>query len=68
MFKPKDILEKGLPLDLVGEEEGTSRRVYKLTGSLNSDVRLALKCHGYVNENVRLRTGEVIENAWVKYA
>jgi len=60
--------EQNLPLEFVGEEEGTSRSVYKLTGLLNSDVMLSLKSHGYVNESARLKTGEVIDNAWVKQA
>lgn len=66
MFKPRDIKEKDLPLEFVGYEEGTSRSVYRLTGSLNSDIMLSLKAHGYVNEAAKLKTGEVLDGAWVK--
>lgn len=66
MFRPKDIKEKDLRLEFIGEEEGTSRSVYKLDALLNADMVLSLKAHGYVNERVKLKTGEVIDNAWVK--
>lgn len=59
-------LKKDLRLELIGEEEETSRKVYKLDALLSADLMLPLKAHGYVNERVRLWVGEVIDSAWVK--
>ena len=64
--KPKYIKDSELPLEFIGYEKGTDKSVYSLTGMLNVDIRLSLKCSGYANKEVILSTGENIGRAWVK--
>lgn len=60
MFKSKEIKESDLPLRRIGEQEGTYRVVYELTRSLDSSLSLSLKCNGYVQENIKLHSGDIV--------
>ena len=62
----KFIEEKDLPLEYIGEEKETCQSVYKITSVINSDIRLSLKAHSFINSNTTLITGETLDNCWVK--
>ena len=66
MHKPRILDDANLPLEQIGCEFKTEKRVFTLMQTLDADLKLSLKANGYIEAtDVKLSDGRII-NGWIK--